>query len=271
VSGGRASLYLRAHRVFKRGLAGLDAAWSGLWLGAMRREDLLDVDTAYYLELDRYRTEEHNRYGLFDWEEESLREYFPLRGRLLVTAAGGGREVLALSARGYDVDGFECNPGLVDYATELLSRDAPTASVRHLPADRAPAGGGPYDGAIVGWVSYMLVPGRARRVAFLRELRALLADGAPILLSFFTREPAAPRYRVVAAVARVVRRLRGGEPIELGDDLTPNYVHPFIEEEVVRELVEGGFRMARFRPQGVGRYDTGFAVAHAAPARANPP
>jgi hypothetical protein len=236
----------------------------------MRREDLFDVDTDYYLELDRYRSEEHNRYGLFDWEEESLRDFFPVGGRLLVTAAGGGREVLALAARGYEVDGFECNPGLVDYAAELLSRDGATATVRHLPADRAPADGGPYDGAIVGWGSYMLVPGRARRIAFLRELRALLPGGAPILLSFFTREPGAPRYRVVAAVARVVRRLRRGEPVELGDDLTPNYVHPFTEAEVEAELVDGGFRVARFRPQGAGRYDTGFAVAHAA-ARVDPP
>jgi hypothetical protein len=267
VSGRRASLYLRAHRVFKRVLAGLDAAWAGLWLGALRREDLFDVDTAYYLELDRYRSDEHNRHGLFAWEEASLRDCFPPSGRLLVTAAGGGREVLALAARGYEVDGFECNPGLVAYATDLLARDGVAATVRLLPPDRAPAAGGPYDGAIVGWGSYMLVPGRARRVAFLRELRALLPPGAPILLSFFTREPGTPRHRIVAAVARVVRRLRGGEPIEVGDDLTPNYLHPFTEPEIASELADGGFRIARFRPQGADRYETGFAIAHAEPAQ----
>jgi hypothetical protein len=263
VSGRRASFYLRAHRVFKRALAGLDAVWAGLWLGAMRREDLFDVDTAYYLELDRYRSDEHNRRGLFDWEEASLREFFPVRGRLLVTAAGGGREVLALAGRGYEVAGYECNPGLVEYATSLFARDGVAATVRLIAPDRAPDASGPYDGAIVGWASYMLVPGRARRVAFLRELRALLPAGAPVLLSFFTRDARSPRHRIVAAVARVVRRLHGGEPIELGDDLTPNYLHPFTEEEIASELADAGFRIARFRPQGTDRFETGFAVAHA--------
>jgi hypothetical protein len=106
-----------------------------------------------------------------------------------------------------------------------------------------------------------------RRVAFLRELRALLPAGAPVLLSFFTRDPATPRHRIVAAVARVVRRLRGGEPIELGDDLTPNYLHPFTEDEVASELADGGFRIVRFRLQGADRFETGFAVAHAEPAQ----
>ena len=39
----------------------------------------------------------------------------------MVVGGGGGREVLALRRLGYEVDGFECDPGLVACANELLA------------------------------------------------------------------------------------------------------------------------------------------------------
>lgn len=257
----RAALYLRALPLFRRLISGMDAAWSGVWLGLMRREELAAVDESFYAEWDRYRSDEHNTRGLFAWEEEAVRAWFPPSGRLLVTGAGGGREVHALSGRGYEVDGYDCNPALVASAGALLGRHACRATVRHLPPDRAPPSGGPYDGAIAGWSSYMLVPGSARRVAFLRELRPLLRDGAPVLLSFFTRAPDSKRHRVVAAIGGAMRRLRRDEPIEPGDDLAPNYHHAFTREELAGELAAAGYRVARFEPQGPGFFDSGWAVA----------
>ena len=259
----RAALYLRALPLFRRLISGVDAAWSGVWLGMLRREDLAAVDSSFYAGWDRYRTDEHNTRGLFAWEEEAIRAWFPAAGRLLVTGAGGGREAHALSARGYEVEGYECNPALVASASALLERDARRATVRHLPPDRAPTSGGPYDGAIAGWSSYMLVPGRARRVAFLRGLRPLLRDGAPVLLSFFTRAADSKRHRLVAAIGGALRRLRRDEPLEPGDDLAPNYHHAFTSEELAAELAEAGYRMARFEPQGPGFFDSGWAVAFA--------
>ncbi|HEX6057402.1 MAG TPA: class I SAM-dependent methyltransferase [Gemmatimonadaceae bacterium] len=262
----RAALYLRALPLFRRVLAGIDAAWTGLWLGALGRDDLAAVDASFYSEWDRYRSEEHNTRGLFAWEQEALRAFFPPAGRLLVTGAGGGREVHALASRGFDVDGYECNPALVERATSLLGRDGGRGTVRLLPPDRAPASGGPYDGAIAGWSSYMLVPGRARRIAFLREMRPLLRVGAPLLLSFFTRRADSPRHRIVAAVGRGVRRLRRDEPVEIGDDLFPGYSHAFTEEEILAEASAAGYRLTRFEPQGPGEFDSGWAVVHVAPA-----
>ena len=261
----RAALYVRANRLFRVALRAIDAVWGGLWLGALRREDLVAVDEAHYRSLDRYASDAHNRSGLFDWEEEVVRDFFPAGGRLLVTAAGGGREVLALARQGWDVDGFECNPALVDHAAALLGGEGIDATVRLLPPDRAPAAGTPYDAAIVGWGSYMHTPGRGRRIAFLRELRGVLRDDAPVLLSFFTAPAGGLRQRVVTSVGNAVRRLRAAERLEPGDDLVPNFVHYFTEEQVAAELAEGGFRMLRFRPQGSRPTDTGFAVARAAP------
>ena len=262
----RARGYVAAVRARARAAAVADAVWTGLWLGVLRREDLHAVDGAFYDGQALYRDDAHNRRGLLRWERRALDAHFPPSGRLLVLAAGGGRELLPLAAAGYAVEGFECNPTLVRVAERLLAEDgASAARVRPIARDAAPAGEGPFDGVIVGWGSYMLIAGRARRVAFLRALRREVPDGAPVLLSFFTRSERGRRARIVHAVARAVRRLRGDAPPDLGDDLTPNFVHRFTEEEVRAELAEGGFALVDYEPQGRGAFDSGNAVARAAP------
>ena len=84
----RVRLYPRALKGFHRFVAGLDAAWCGLWLGMLSRDDLHAVDDAFYDELPMYRGDEHNRRGLFDWEAEAMDAHFPRQGALLVVGAG---------------------------------------------------------------------------------------------------------------------------------------------------------------------------------------
>ena len=226
----------------------------------LSRDDLNAVDAAFYGSQGLYRGDAHNRRGLFDWEEQALAAHFPPRGSLLVVGAGGGRELLALTRRGYAVDAFECNPELVEVARTFLPREGCDAVVRLLPRDAAPAEGGPYDAAMAGWSVYMLIAGRRRRIAFLRGIRPRLRVGAPLLLSFFTRGGDARRFRILRAVGGALRRLRGDEPVELGDDLSPNFVHRFTADEVEGELAEGGFRLAHFEPQMPGLFGSGWAV-----------
>ena len=103
----------------------------------------------------------------------------------------------------------------------------------------------------------MLIPGRQRRIAFLAGARANLASGAPLLLSFFVRPPG--RYlSVVHAVATAVRRVGGREAPELGDALSPNFVHYFSRAEIVAELAAAGFACAKVRAAPYGH-----ALAHA--------
>lgn len=109
----------------------------------------------------------------------------------------------------------------------------------------------------------MLVPGRDRRVALLRGLRPRVPAGAPVLVSFFSRSPGGRREQVVAAVANPVRRLRGARPVDLGDDLVPDFAHRFTRAEIAAELSAGGFGLRDFRPQEPGPFDSGFAVGTA--------
>lgn len=256
-----ARTYMAWHRWRRRWSAASDAVQTGLWLGVLGQDALHRVDDVFYATgSGAYRTDEHNTRGLFPWEAEAVRAHFGGCRSLLVVGAGGGREVLALADLGFGVDGYECNPALVEYAAGLLARRACPGTVRLLPRDAAPAEGGPYDGIVVGWSAYMLIAGRERRIAFLRALRRLAGEGAPVLLSFWTRPGDSPRTRIVTAVGTPLRRLLRRAPPEPGDDLAPNFVHRFTGAEVAAELSEAGFRPAGFEPQGTGPYDSGWAV-----------
>ena len=254
--------YLLFHRATHRLGVPFTATGSGLWLGLLDGDALAAVDEAMYAG-GGYLGDEHNLRGLFPWEETALDEWFAGRRRLLLVGAGGGRELVALAARGLSVDAYECNPALVAAGNDLLERRGVDARIALLPRDEAPGGGGPYDGGLVGWSAYMLMPGRERRIRFLRGMHDRLQPGAPLLLSFWTRMEGAPRPPRVVRVANTVRRMLGRPRVDLGDDLAPNYLHSFTEAEVRAEMTEGGFQMMRFVPHGPGGRDSGWAVGHA--------
>jgi hypothetical protein len=237
-----------------------DAVVAGALLGLMGRRQLRMLDRFRYDRDSLYRGEAHNLRGLFDWEREAWEAHFSGCRSLAVIGAGGGREVLALSRLGHEVHGFECSDRLVRFASAFLEAQRCPARVRPLARDAPPPSGFSYDGVVVGWSAYMLIPGSMRRIAFLRGTAEVLPPGAPLLASFFTRSAGGERWRRIARVGNVVRRWRGGEAVEEGDDLVPNYVHRFTEDEVRAEMAESGFELLRFAPEGPGRYDSGWAV-----------
>jgi hypothetical protein len=247
-------------RAVRLGYALADAAAAGVALGLMDRRHLHALDRLHYDRAAAYHGQEHNLRGLFDWEREAVDRWFRDCRTLVVVGAGAGREVLALAATGFEVDGFECNARLVETAAQLLAAQDCDARVLPLARDAAPSTSRGYDGLIAGWSAYMLIPGRAQRIAFLHGMAALAEAGAPVLLSFFTRPPEHRRYPRVARVANVLRRLRRSERVEVGDDLVPNFVHRFTEDEIRAELDEGGFEMVAFAAEGRGPYDSGWAV-----------
>jgi len=238
----------------------LQAAYDGFWLGALGRESLYRIDQHFYDRNAAYHGDAHNLRGLMPWEDEALKSAFEGCRRLLVLGAGGGREVIALARRGYEVEGFECNQALASYAAGFLARQGCTATVRYLPRDAVPEDGQPFDGIILGWGAYMLTPGSAHRTDLLRRLRARIRPGGPILLSFWTRSTDGPRFRIAAAVANAVRLPLRRERVEMGDALQPNFVHFFTAPEVAAELRQAGWEPHRYTPHGSGGRDSGWAI-----------
>jgi hypothetical protein len=258
-------LYLGSLRLWRFGFEYAWASFKGFWLGMLRSEDLHAIDGIYYDgravlsgggDYD-YRNDEYNQSGLFAWEGKALAGGFPPAGTLLLVGAGGGREVVALERLGYRVDAFECNQDLVASANDLLRRLELASRVRPSPRDRLPDDSwhfstDQYDGLIVGWAAYMLIRGRERRIALLKQMRERAGPGCPVLLSFYVRERTPRWLRTTARVGNVVARLRGGERVELGDDLKMNFVHRFNRDEIERELDEAGFHLVLFDTDGYG-------------------
>ncbi len=256
----RIALYRAALRWHARAARGTQAVIDGLALGALDRQALGQMDETFYADSRElvdghaltYHDERSVRQGLYGWESAAVEEAFPPGGRVIVTAAGAGREVLALCQNGFDAWGFEPHADLVAAGEQTLSRLGYPGRLRVSVRDAWPADAGRADAVVLGWSSYMLIPGRDRRIALLRAARAALAPGAPLLASFTTRPSARARdLRVVARVAATVRRLRGDEPIEYGDWLvgdarSPLYVHLFSEPEVRAEMREAGFSVEKY-------------------------
>jgi hypothetical protein len=253
-----ARAYLWSRELIGRYFRVVMAIFTGAWLGILSRSQLEDVDDRSFTgEGARqngisYLSEAHNRQGLFEWEIGVLERCFPADGRLALLGAGAGREVLALRQRGYEVEAWECQPAFAAFANELLRSDGFEPAVSVVPRDVAPASTGRFDGLIVGWGTYTLVPGRHRRVALLRSLRKKVDPGAPILLSFYVQRPGEPVLRVTTFVGNVWRRILRREPVEMGDYLDPNFVHMFTEDQIAEELADGGFELQLFEAKPYG-------------------
>lgn len=253
-------LYGRSLRRQEQVIRGLSALLQGFWLGVFDREAFAQFDELYYrgrrepLEggTVTYADDKWNISGLAPWEEELVDSWFGSARGIVVTGAGGGREVLALLERGFDVVGYEPHPTLVEAGSRLLESRGHPGRLRFAQRDRFPPDAEPCDAVLVGWGSYMLIPGRARRIAFLRDARIALSTGAPIVLSFFTRESGSRLALVSTAFANVLRRLRAAERVDPGDGLAPNYTHWFTREEIDRELAEAGFELVHFSEQPYG-------------------
>jgi len=239
----------------------LSAAYVGLFLGFIdTRENLNAVTkTQYSRDGIRYLDDDFNRSGLKYWERGVVDRYFANLGSVIVSSSGGGREVLALALRGLRVSAFECEEKFVRFSRALLAKARVQANVVVAAPEEVPSLG-LHDGIIVGWGSYMHIPGSKARIEFLRRLRAQVVTGGPVLVSCELRKPEGRRSRVIATIANGIRRLRGSRSrLEVGDDLQGYYKHVFTEEELRRELSEAGFRLEWCSEKSYG-HAVGFAV-----------
>ena len=231
------------------------AIHEGFWLGCLSADDLNEITARHYAQSQEYASTEHNRRGLFDWEAAVITRYFQPGSHILVAAAGGGREILALRRAGFHAEGFDCSPTLVQASETLFDRLGERRAVVLRAAGEVPSGPAFYQGLIVGWTGYTHIPTHRGRIAFLQGLRNRALPGAPILISFFPHEKSASRCENLNYwTARISRFLLHGrnEESELGDHLGWCFHHNFTREQVEDELRAAGFRPAYYSEVGEG-------------------
>jgi hypothetical protein len=186
------------------------------------------------------------------WEEKMFDEWLPAPpARVLVTAAGSGREARALIARGYAVDALEPVPGMAAACAAVPGIGAVVQATHEDLARAVAGGGGPaaplgdrrYDAVLVGWGSFTHVLSRHGQESLLRACDRLAPSG-PILLSFFARHggPASrsAALRAGTALGRRVaaqRRLPARD-LEVGLAWNLGFTHALTEDEIAA-LAEG--------------------------------
>jgi hypothetical protein len=192
-------------------------------------------------------------YGLQAWEREAIRsEIFPRTGKILLGAAGGGRELVALCDLGYEVVAFEPSDlvsGAIEYAEKNPRARAVKASYSDL-IDAVERDAGPlaplvrgqtFDGVVLGWGSLSHVVDADERTALLRALRKI-APRAPALASYFCAKHGAERFRDVVRgtlEALGARRLPSG----LAFSTEIGFAHAFTPEELEALARSAGYRL----------------------------
>ena len=225
---------------------GAAALLQGLALGLLSNQQLETLTEQRYLrKFSSYAEESHVTSGLFLWEREAIRRYFPGSGRIIVAAAGAGREMLALAHAGYVVDGFDCCAPLVKAAQLELKKHGVNAKLELVPPSSVPGWNDRFDGVLVGFSGYMYIPGRSRRIRFLRELCRFLNPGAPLMLSF-TEGTQGRRRTWTARIGTAMRSLRRAEPVEEGDWITGGFQHHFLREQILSEMSEAGMELVYY-------------------------
>jgi hypothetical protein len=159
-----ASLYLWSNRLVRFVLGGSQTLFEGVWMGLLPSSAYDVISEKSYGDGSGYSNPGHLNRGFHFWEQLVVEKYFRPSSHVLVPAAGGGRELIALEKAGFHVTGFECSRGMVESGEIELRQRGMRATLTWAPPSVAPKLlNGPFDALIVGWNGYGYISPRARR------------------------------------------------------------------------------------------------------------
>lgn len=150
--------YHRSDRLLNAVFMALRGWFDAVWAGVLSHEQAARSGVAYYDRTSMYVTESYNRRGLWPWEQAAIDAHFGGVRRIVVTSAGGGRQVLALDKAGYEVVGLEPHQDLVRFGNRLIATDGLSVEIRPSHRDRWSTDAGDTAGVIVVGVATCLSP-----------------------------------------------------------------------------------------------------------------
>jgi len=187
---------------------------------------------------DRFARPDDQSDGLQQWERRWFERDLPeAPARVLVPAAGAGRECLALLDAGYEVDAFDPSPKAVRRAQSSFAGRAriAQASYSDLGGSKLSFLHPSYDAVLLGWGSLSHVIGPDERSTLFRAVDRLAGNG--VVLASFYLAGSKPRQvgravRVGAALGNIVgeRRATNPEPVEFTH--WGGFIRAFAPEEI---------------------------------------
>ena len=242
-----ASCYLWSHRLFRILHGGSQALFEGFWMGLLPESAYDVISEESYGEGTQYTNPAHLDLGFHFWEDLAVRTYFAPGSKVLVAAAGGGRELIALERTGFRAAGFECSNAMVSAGKRALADRGMAATLVWSPPCVAPPSAQTFDALIVGWNGYCYISPRARRIEFLKSLVAQLRSGSPVLVSTAIRSRSA---RVLIWTPRIANAIRictfRAAVFEPGDSFPGRPKMHFTPPQLERELKDAGLSITTF-------------------------
>lgn len=232
-------------RVLSQLVTGLWALHSGFWLGLLGDRSVDQATEVFYASDGRFGDRNHNRSGLREWEVALIERHCPDTGRVLVPAAGGGREVLALATMGYEVVGYDPSARLVELGRRLIADVGVNATMLQTSGNTLPPGlGEPFDWVLFGWGGISHIRGAEHRRAVFTDLQNVLVPGGVVIVSYLDREEGNRRFGLAYMTAVWIRRLRRSkEIVEPGDTIDGSFDHYFTHDEIAAELAAAGLEV----------------------------
>lgn len=246
-----AKLSHSSFRFLKNLTSFLDAFFSGFWLGVMGEKSLDYSDELFYNNNPHYTDDKYNEAGLFEWEKSMIDKHFSKAKTILLIAAGGGRETLALAKLGFGVESYECNTKLIEYGNELLKKNNIPARIKYLPRNTVPEVRN-NDAIIIGWGAYSLIRGNKSRLSFLSELNPFLNKETLLMISFLWMGKRGQRDNIINGVSNFFRIFSTKHRTEPGDRLVPDFIHYFTDEEIKNEIAQSGLRIIDYYTKDYG-------------------
>ncbi|MCA9121320.1 MAG: class I SAM-dependent methyltransferase [Planctomycetaceae bacterium] len=227
-------------------VAWAEAIQSGIFMGLVDDSDFQAFDTYPFDETKPINVANEANFGLEPWEKQAIHEHLTQAQSVLVVAAGGARELLGLSELGYDATGIEYGRELCASSQRELSIRKSSAAIYDSERFQVPPGDRPYDAAFIARKFLSYIHNRDRRIEFLASIHRVIRPRAPLVFGYYTRDRDTLAFRLQAALANLLRKLRGRRdyPIEVGDHIDPHaplYHHHYVWEELREELREAGF------------------------------
>ncbi len=247
-----AALYLAAHRLFHSLDSAARTLFEGFWLGLLPDSVIDIVSERSYGTGSEYTRAAYLDSGLQFWEEIAVTRFFTPGSKVLVAAAGGGREVIALARAGYMAEGFECSAPMVSVGRRALSERGIDSRLEWAPPCQIPdhvrrSEPASWDAVIIGWNGYTYISPRRRRIAFPRSLRISLRPGSPVLVSGALRSPRSRAAVWTPRIANFFRVLTFRRPeFGTGAGFPGRPRHEFTRGELEQELLEAGFSPVAF-------------------------
>lgn len=212
-------------------------------VGLCDRETFLRRNRSAWSGVPDYTEREVLDAGLSPAEEARLAALRP-GGRVAVVGCGGGRDLLALARKGFNVAGLDVSAEAVACANAELARAGLPRAAHCGDAADFEFPDGPYDAFVFSWYAYGFIPGRDRRVRALGHCVRRLAEGGTLILTVHA-VPRHERSKAAALAGAVAALTLNRDRLEPGDAVADNFFfeHQFTREEVESEAREAGLAL----------------------------